>query len=126
MKLTRASDFALRLLRQLSRDTEGSSALMAQKLGIPFNHLAKIVQRLNREGFIIAKKGKGGGLRLARPAAKIKLSDVIEAMEGPFTLSDCLLSGELCQFSHSCKLRRKLRQARDLLNDLFSGSVAEL
>lgn len=129
MKLTRASDYAVRILRALSiAKNEGTtSADLALKLNIPVNHIAKVVNKLSRNRFIISKKGKGGGVWLARTPGSIKISEIIETMEGPIMLSDCLFISGVCEFSKTCKFRKNLAKINNSINGLFSNlSVKDL
>lgn len=120
MKLTRASDYGIRLLTCLASGCgEGTSEEFAKKLDIPFNHLAKLVQVLARRGFLVTTKGKGGGLKLAVDPRKINLAGVIEAIEGPLVMSDCIFHRESCRFSAKCRIRRVLAKARDKMNSVF-------
>ncbi len=120
MKLTRKADFAIRLLIHLASDSkESTSRALAKTLNIPFNHLAKIVHELSRHGFIITKKGKGGGLKLAKNPASINVYEVVSAIEGPVVISDCILSRETCKFSKSCNFRKCLSGLKEKLEKLL-------
>lgn len=124
MKLTRASDYAIRFLTHLAEDgEEWTSIELAKELDIPFNHLAKLVQILSRRGFIITRKGKGGGLRLARDPKKIDLAEVVEAIEGPVVISDCIFHRESCRFSAKCKARKCLGQVRSSIQNILSKTT---
>lgn len=124
MKITRASDYAIRLLIHLaSTGAEGVSRELAEKIDVPFNHLAKLVQILARYGYLITKKGKGGGLKLAGDPRKINLAEVIEAVEGPLLISDCILHKESCRFSKKCKVRLCLSQVQGKISELLSAST---
>jgi Rrf2 family nitric oxide-sensitive transcriptional repressor len=124
MKITRAADYAIRLLAHLASGRgEGTSEALAKKLDIPFNHLAKLVQILARRGYLVTTKGKGGGLRLAVDPKKIDLTEVIEAIEGPLLISDCLFHRESCRFSPKCKFRRTLAKAKSRMNSVLSETT---
>ncbi|MBU0572947.1 MAG: Rrf2 family transcriptional regulator [Candidatus Margulisiibacteriota bacterium] len=126
MKLTRSSDYAVRLLIHLAREGEGTSRKFARDLKIPFNHLSKVVQTLARKGYLISRKGKGGGISLAKEPSKIVVGKVIEDVEGPMVLSECILNLNACSFSKSCKFRKKLTSIKKCLHDLFSTTISEL
>lgn len=109
MKITRAADYAMRLLVKLAMlGEESQSRVLSAEIEVPFNHLNKLTQLLSRRGFIATRKGKGGGLRLARDPKSISLMEVIEAVEGPIVLSNCLFQRENCRFSAKCKVRKTL------------------
>jgi len=124
MKLTRATDYALRILTHLASGGEGAtSEELAQKLDVPFNHAAKLVQVLARKGYLVTRKGKGGGLRLSVDPKKIDLSAVIEAIEGPLIISDCLFHRDYCRFSPKCKVRKALARVRARMNEVLSSTT---
>ena len=88
MNITRAADYSLRLLVKLAAlDGGAQSRPLAEEIDIPFNHFNKLTRLLARRGFISTRKGKGGGLKLARDPKKISLVEVIEAVEGTIMLN---------------------------------------
>lgn len=110
MKLTRYTDYALRVLMHLAArpDRLASIAEVARAYGISENHLMKVVQDLGREGFLTTIRGRGGGIRLAREPASISVGDVVRATEDDCTLADC--SG--CSLAGTCRLAGVLAEAR--------------
>lgn len=128
MEITRASDFAVRILKHLSiQGGETTSRELSLKLGIPYNHLAKLVQKLSRGGYLKTKKGKGGGIKLSRDPKTIDLYRVIELIEGPLHLSHCILHRKSCAFSRNCGLRRTLALAeQSLKKTLASRTIFDL
>jgi len=86
MKLSRSSEYALMgvayiALNQKSRPVLASR--IAEEYGIPVEYLLKILQQLVRTGVLISKRGPRGGFTLAKPANKVSLVEIIEAVEGP-------------------------------------------
>lgn len=122
MRITRAADFAVRILLFLARHKSETSKVIAQKMNIPFNYLTKLVQILAKKRFIHSRKGKGGGLALALSPRKITLLKVIEAIEGPILLSECIFSKEVCCFGTKCKTRRCLSLVQNKLRRTLSQS----
>jgi len=124
MKITRASDYAIRLLAHLAAgEIETTSQVLAEELGIPLNHLAKLVQTLARRGFLSTRKGKGGGLRLAIDPKKINLAQVIEAVEGPLVISECLFNRQSCSFTTKCKVRKCLATVRQQMRQTLARTT---
>lgn len=123
MRLTRAADYAIRLLIKLA-SVEGArtSSDLAKQLHIPFNHIAKVVQNLSRNGFLITRKGKGGGITLARDPKKITVYEIVSAIEGPMVVSDCILNRETCKFSKSCNFRDCLSELKGKIEELLSST----
>jgi Rrf2 family protein len=76
-------EYALRAMVQLAADPSGSATTkdIAAKAKVPSAYLAKVLQSMPRGGLIHARRGVGGGITLAKPAGKISLLEIIEAME---------------------------------------------
>ncbi len=68
----------------------------ARELSVSKAHLVKVLQRLGKAGLVISSRGRRGGFMLTRPAARIRLLDVYEAIEGKLTLTGCLFRKEVC------------------------------
>lgn len=113
MRLTVMSDYSLRVLMYLGAKPEHRATIqeIASAYGISENHLMKVVHGLGRQGFVETVRGRGGGLRLARPADKIKIGDVIKAVEDDFALVECFRDENVCRISNVCRLRGVLRLA---------------
>jgi Rrf2 family protein len=89
MKLTRASSYALQALAEMVGDQHDSenpfipSHRTARGSGIPGGFLLKVLKPLVNARILISLKGPHGGYRLARPASKVTLLEIIEAVDGP-------------------------------------------
>lgn len=92
MRLTRYTDYALRVLTHLAAypDRLCSIAGIAAAYGISRNHLMKVVNDLARAGYVESVRGRGGGIRLARPASAIRLGEIVRHTEEGFDLVDCV------------------------------------
>ncbi|MFH1173255.1 MAG: Rrf2 family transcriptional regulator [bacterium] len=124
MKLTRAADYAIRLLTHLSANGgEGTALELAKEIDVPFNHLAKLVPILSRHGYIVTKKGKGGGLKLAKDPKQIDLAELVAAIEGPIVVSDCIFNRQTCRFSGKCQARKCLGKVRQAMVDVLSSTT---
>ena len=123
MKITRAADYAIRLLIHLAWDGgEWTSRELSGELDIPLNHLAKLVQSLARRGYLLTRKGKGGGLKLAMNPKKVSVADIIEAIEGPIVVSECILHKKSCRFSGKCQARKCLSQLRQQMQKTLQAT----
>jgi Rrf2 family nitric oxide-sensitive transcriptional repressor len=114
MRLTLHTDFALRLLMLLALEPDGLHTIeeAARRYRISRNHLMKVVQTLAQQGFIDSQRGRGGGLRLARPAEKVNLGAVIRATEDSLALVECFEVGQnTCVIAPACGLRSPLGEA---------------
>ena len=119
MKLTRYTDYALRALIYLATH-EGDLASIrqiAEAHGISQNHLMKIVQDLARAGFVETVRGRNGGLRLARPADRITIGELVRHTEADGGLVDC----STCRLARGCGLPAVFAQAREAFMTVLDG-----
>lgn len=80
--------------------------------GISRDHLVKVAHNLARLGFVTGTKGRGGGLRLARPADQIRLAEVVKATESDFHMVECFDPGRsTCRITRACALKYVLQDA---------------
>lgn len=125
MKLTRYTDYALRVLIHLAAHENELASIgrIASRYLISQNHLMKVVQDLNRAGFVETIRGRSGGLRLARPAAKINVGELVRHTEGGFDLVEC--GG--CVIAPACGLPRVLAEAtKAFLATLDRYTIADI
>ena len=110
MHFTRHTDYALRLLLHLAADPEakGVIAEVAAIHAISRNHLMKVVQELAHGGFIATRRGRGGGIALARPPEEIRIGEVIRFTEPGMALADC----SSCRIAPACGLTRIFNEAQ--------------
>jgi len=113
MKLTRFTDYSLRVLIYLGLQKNGRVTIreISESFNISRNHLMKVVSMLTRMGYLDARRGPGGGIALARAANKINLADVVIDMEEDLNLVECFCAGGTCVISPVCELRLALNQA---------------
>jgi Rrf2 family nitric oxide-sensitive transcriptional repressor len=114
MKLTFYSDYSLRLLMYVSVKRDGLVTIqeVADAYGISKNHLMKVAFELGRKGFLETVRGRGGGLRLARPPERIGVGEVVRAMEEDFTMVECFdPRTNQCVITGPCRLRGALSRA---------------
>ncbi|MDR2400896.1 MAG: Rrf2 family transcriptional regulator [Deferribacteraceae bacterium] len=108
MKITRACDYAIRALVELSNARDGVISLrsdLAKITNVPNSFLGKILQSLARAEILVSGRGKKGGFRLARPASQITIYDVVIAVEGKLVVADCLVDTGACPDVDVCKIR---------------------
>jgi Rrf2 family nitric oxide-sensitive transcriptional repressor len=109
MRLTRFTDYALRVMLYLGTQPERFCAIseIAQAYGISQNHLVKVVHDLGKAGYLTSARGRFGGVKLARPATDINVGAVIRHTEEGFDLVDCTD----CAIAPVCGLTRCLKEA---------------
>jgi Rrf2 family nitric oxide-sensitive transcriptional repressor len=112
MQLSLHSDYALRVLMALAAgDRQLSVDEIARRYAISRNHLAKVAQRLQAEGYVETFRGRGGGMRLARPADEIVVGDVVRRFENLDGFVGCFESGMGCAVNGLCALKPALNGA---------------
>lgn len=117
MRLTTFTDYTLRVLMYLAIEPKRLATIpeIAGAYGISENHLMKVVHRLARSGVVESVRGKGGGVRLASPAAEIRLGQIIRASEGECTIAECFSAeNNTCRITPACRLSK-------ILADAFAG-----
>ncbi len=99
---------------------------ISEAMGSSRNHLAKVMQRLVKEGFVKSTRGPSGGFLLNKPAAGITLLDIYECIEGPIVSTGCPLNRQICPMNE-CLMGGIISQATLLVKDhLASRALAEL
>jgi len=105
MQLTRAADYAVRVLIHLAGlppETRASRAELAAAADCPDQFLSKVLQSLTRAGLVVSHRGNTGGFELPTSARNATILDIVEAVEGPIRLNLCLLSDSTCDRSQWC------------------------
>lgn len=124
MRLTVYTDYALRLLMYLAVKDDGLATIaeVAGSYGISKNHLMKVAHQLGMAGYVDTVRGRGGGLRLAKPVAAINLGDVVRHTEPDMALVSCFkpIDGP-CAIKPCCVLRRALARAGSAFLDVLDG-----
>ena len=132
MQITRQADYAMRAVAYLSNlgpDRRAATSQIAEDQKIPPSFLAKIVSQLSVAGLLQTSRGARGGVSLARSPDEISFLEVVEAIDGPILLNECVADGSACTFGETCTLRPVFCDAQaDLVNRLDAtsfGSVTE-
>lgn len=129
MKLTSFTDYTLRVLMYLALDPERLATIqgIAEAYQISENHLMKVVHHLAKSGVVESVRGKGGGIRLALPAEKIRIGRVVKAAEGDTPIVECFSDHDTCRITPNCKLAGVLSRAFTALYDsLDQYTLADL
>ena len=130
MQITRQADYAVRAvyyLTQLGMDSRAATSQIAEKQHIPPSFLAKIISQLSVAGLLHTSRGARGGVSLARAPEEISLLDVVEAIDGPILLNECVADGGSCTFTNDCPMQPIWCDAqKDLVGRLKNTSFAEI
>ena len=130
MQITRQADYAVRAILHLAQVKNGdrtSTSTIAKEQGIPPSFLAKIISQLSITGLLHTLRGARGGVTLARDPGEITLLDVIEAIDGPIQLNECVGDHGVCTFDTGCPLRSVWCHAQEeLVTRLRNTDFAQL
>lgn len=105
MQITRQADYAIRAVRYLAKqgpNTRSATSIVAKEMKIPPSFLAKIISQLSIAGLLHTSRGARGGVTLARAPGEISMLDVVEAIDGPILLNECVGDPADCDFIEDC------------------------
>ncbi len=114
MRLTDYTDYTLRVLMFCAMHPERSVTIaeLAEIHAVSKNHLMKIVNDLARQGLLQTTRGRGGGLRLLKPASDIRVGDVVRQSETDFRMVECFdVSHNACTLTTHCQLKQVFKNA---------------
>src|SRR6185312_4286458 len=116
LRLSKKADYALMAMKHLAMRSDAASASareIAEQYDIPIELMAKVLQRLARRGLVTSHQGTRGGYRLARAASIITVADIIQAIDGPLTVTACSTEAENCDQYAKCSVRDPLWRIKD-------------
>ena len=116
LRLSKKADYALMAMKHLAVHSDASSASareIAEAYDIPLELMAKVLQRLAKSGLVRSLQGTRGGYRLARATAQISVADIIQAIDGPLTVTACSTESENCGQYSKCSVRDPLWKIKD-------------
>lgn len=131
LRFSKKSDYALIAMKHLAIRPDGAEASSAREISetyaIPLELLAKVLQRLVRARLLVSVQGTRGGYRLARPAVAVTVADVIQAVDGPVTVTACSPDDHACEQFGTCSIRDPLWKLKSrIVETLTTVSLAEL
>jgi len=134
LALTKKTGYALVAMTHLARMDGGVSSAreIAELFGTPTALLMNVLKQLAAAGFVESVRGAHGGYRLAKPLERISLADVVEAMEGPVRLSECLAIPALHEectgdLMARCPINDPMHRVQRKLNDFLKKvTLAEI
>ena len=131
LRLSKRTDYALIAMRHLALHADrgwASAREIAEAYDVPVELLAKVLQRLVRQGLLASHQGINGGYELARPARQISVAQVIEAIDGPLTMTACSEGDDQsCDQFARCNIRDPLWRIKDrIVAALATCSIQEM
>jgi Rrf2 family protein len=116
LRLSKKADYALMAMKHLATRPDAASASareIAEQYDIPVELMAKVLQQLARRELLTSHQGTRGGYRLSRPVATISVADIIQAIDGPLTVTACSTESENCGQYSKCSVRDPLWKIKD-------------
>ena len=130
MQITRQADYAVRAVLHLARvgnKERSATSTIAKEQNIPPSFLAKIISQLSIAGLLHTSRGARGGVTLAREPGEITLLEVVEAIDGPIQLNECVGNDGACTFDEDCPIKPVWCDAQDeLVNRLKSTNFQQM
>jgi FeS assembly SUF system regulator len=135
LRISKLSDYAIVLLCEIARERSGQGTTarqLAESTQIALPTVVKLLKLLKDHGVLLSMQGRNGGYRLARRPGETNLAVIIEAVEGPIALTECMTEDLDCQIHSKCNTRphwvhinAAFRQALSVvtLNDLITGMM---
>nr|BCX01307.1 MAG: Rrf2 family transcriptional regulator [Bacteroidota bacterium] len=122
LRLSKRIEYGLMAMQYLALSPAGASVSVreiAQRQGLPYELLAKIMQQLARRGLVRSRQGLKGGYQLAKPLQAITLKELAGALGQELSLVACESGGRRCSLYARCSLRHPLMRLEARLDRLF-------
>ncbi len=105
IRMSKLTDYAILILAHLARSVGTATAQeLAERSRVPLPTVSKLAKELSKAGLVVSHRGRNGGYGLARPADRISVAEIVEALEGPIALTECASPGT-CGIEDTCLAR---------------------
>lgn len=124
LKLSKKSDYGLIAVRYLASKEAGGACNtkeIAKAYGIPAELLAKVLQKLVKNGLLVSQHGVEGGYKLARDPSSVTAFDVIRAIDGPVLITSCETARGQCSQASTCTVREPLNKVNEVIAKALSS-----
>lgn len=127
MRITRYTDYSLRVLLYVALKGKEISTIgeIADAYGISKNHLRKVVHELSSKGYLLANRGKNGGMYLHRPPKTINIGKLVRELEQDLELVECFGSASACALTPVCELKHVFSRALESFFSSLEGYTLE-
>jgi Rrf2 family protein len=135
LKISKKTDYALMALQHIAAVQFGdvtpgrvvNTKEIAEEYNIPLELLAKVLQTLAKHALIESHNGPKGGYALVRRAHQITIAQILECIEGPLGITDCLheKDGEFCMQQENCHIRTPLLKVQDSIAQLLNNMTLQ-
>ena len=123
-KLSKKADYALIAVKHLAMHRTAhacSAGEIAEEYGISGTLMAKVLQKLAKDGLVQARHGAAGGYQLARAPGQISALEVISAIDGPVLITSCVTNHGECGATSKCSVREPLRRVNESILQILSN-----
>ena len=106
LRMSKLTDYGTVVLAHLARNESAhvSAAEVAAASGIALPTVSKLLKSLAKAELVHSTRGARGGYRLARQPHSISAAEVIDALEGPVSITECSASNSQCDYEHNCNV----------------------
>ena len=130
MKLSTKGRYATRAMLDLAMHSDSTPIQVkdiSERIGVSDRYLEQLLGPLRIAGLVKATRGARGGFALSRPASEIRLSQVIQAMEGSMAPVECVDDADLCSRSDTCVAREVWSEIKEAVDSILgSTTLADL
>ena len=127
VKFSKKIEYSLIALRYISgaKDEVITAKEISNKYNIPYELLAKILQKLKKENILTSNQGVNGGYKLSKPLTEISLSELIDKIEGKTAIVECLHTDNIseCYISDCCSIKDPINKMQIELENLLKTKM---
>lgn len=122
MRITNATEYAIRAILQMAMDPEKvyTATELFANIDAPQKFLSKILQKLAQRKILTSTRGIKGGFKIKMPIDTLTLFDIIEAIDGPMGLNKCLIDGYDCSREKYCPVHLVWEEAQEELKNVLT------
>ena len=121
LRISRLTDYATVILADLGGRSLASATDIAHCTHIGLPTVSKLLKEMQRAGLVRSVRGARGGYQLARPASGISAADIIDAVEGPFALTECASGSGNCGIETTCRVGHSWQRVSLAMRRALSG-----
>jgi FeS assembly SUF system regulator len=129
LRISKLTDYATVVLASLAVQSESllTATELAERTHLGQPTVSKLLKTLHRGGLVSSTRGSHGGYQLARPASQITAADILDALEGPFALTECSSEHSLCGIATTCHVGRSWQRVNAAIHRALSDiSLSQL
>lgn len=128
LRINRETDYGVLILTAMARFPEQrvSSVQLAKTHGLPQPIVSKVMKQLVHAGLLCSFRGSKGGYGLARTPEQVNIAEVIEALEGPIAITECVEKGrQSCSHGYDCNAGAAWSRISNVVREALQGVTLE-